>query len=218
MTAPSTSRTGAFLRNVALYLVAATFILTWLPLIRSILDGEAYEWGTAYFAMQFSGKGMGGDFWLLAAQGVFAFVLFYFGFRRAGRFAYALLIFWLVFNAANFAYGLVTAPDALILQGDTLDVRINIGVIALAIFGGGLVLALLGARLEFADGKRPPHFAWTRANSVALFLALAILPLQFFLLRFGEQHARNDEIGVILTMTQWAAIVLAIGLNRRRPQ
>ncbi|GAB4526604.1 MAG: hypothetical protein Kow00133_15470 [Amphiplicatus sp.] len=45
--------------------------------------------------------------------------------------------------------------------------------------------------------------------------ALAILPVQFALLRFGEPHARTDEIGVILTIAQWLAIVFALGLDRK---
>jgi hypothetical protein len=211
------SRAGAFFRNVSLYLVAVTFILTWLPFVRSMLDGDAYEWGTAYFTMQFSGKGLSGDFWLLAAQVALAFAILYLGFRRPGHLSNLLLTGWLALNAASYGYGLLRSPDALILQGDTLDVRINIGAIAFAIYGGALLLALLAARLEFAIGRRPPHFAWTRANSVALLLALALLPVQFALLRFGVQHERNDEIGVILTMAQWAAIVFALGLARKHP-
>jgi hypothetical protein len=43
-----------------------------------------------------------------------------------------------------------------------------------------------------------------------LSIAAILLPIQFILLRFGEQHGTNDQIGVILTMLQ--LVVLNLGL------
>ena len=54
------------------------------------------------------------------------------------------------------------------------------------------------------------------ANRVLLALTLALLPIQFFLLRVGEQHGTNDQIGVLLTMLQWVALNVALATNRSK--
>jgi hypothetical protein len=40
-------------------------------------------------------------------------------------------------------------------------------------------------------------------------LVIALVPIQFLLLRFGTQHGTNDQIGVILTMVQWILLNLS---------
>jgi hypothetical protein len=209
------SRTGAFLRNLALYLIAFTFVLAWLPLVRSIVDGPTYEWGTGLFDLRFSGAGTGGDFWFLIVQAALALSILYLGFRSPGRLFYALLVGWAALNAAHYGYGLVTAPSSLVFEGETLGVSLNIGVIAFALYAAVALLTILAAQLENAKGRRPPRFSWKRGNTVALVAALALLPIQFVLLRSGAPHARADEIGVLLTMAQWVAIVYALAIKRR---
>ena len=98
---PAPSRLGAFLRNVALYVVAFTFIIAWLPLVRAPIDGPSYEWGVVYYGRQFAGAGTGGDFWLLLAQGALAFAVLHLGFRAPGRLSDWLLSSWLAFNAGS---------------------------------------------------------------------------------------------------------------------
>lgn len=211
------SRTGALLRNVALYIVAFTFIIAWLPLVRSILDGPSYEWGTAFFGYGFSGAGISGDFWFLVAQGLLAFAILYLGFRTPGAASYLLLTPWLALNAGSYVHGYLANPEALMFHGDTLGVHVNIGLFAVALYGGALVAAAAAAVLEMGGGRKPARFAWTRANTIALLAALALLPVQFLLLRYASGREFADQAGVILTMAQWAAIVFALGLDRKKP-
>lgn len=205
------------MRCLSIYIAALTAILSWLPLIRCLLDGATYEWGTSYFGHAFRGAGVGGDFWLLVVQAAVALGLVFFGLRRPGALGYALLFAWHGVNFASWLTAWLAKPEGLIFRGDTLGVEVNVGLFAVCAFAAGLTAALAAAALEFSGGRRPPVFAWTRANTVALALALALLPIQHALLRFGEPHARSDEIGVLLTMAQWVAIVFAFSLNRRRP-
>jgi hypothetical protein len=203
-------------RNSALYVAAFTFALAWLMLVRSILDGQSYEWATFYLGMRFSGAGLDGDFWLLIAQTALAFAILYLGFRKPGPLSYSILILWLALNTASWVYAYFDDPEALVFRGDTFGVSINIGILAIGVFGAALLAALIGAALEMTRGRRPPRFPWTRANTIALVIALAILPVQFLLLRFAVGRALADQVGVILTLLQWAAIVFALGLDRRK--
>jgi hypothetical protein len=211
------SKTGALLRNIALYIAAFSFILAWLPLVRSTFDGPGYEWGATYFGRGFHGAGMGGDYWFLLAETILALAILFLGFRRPGAVSTLLLAGWLALNAGSFAHGYIADPEALMFHGDTLGVHVNIGLFALALFGGALAAALAGAVLERGGGKRPPRFAWTRANTIALAVALAPLPLQYFLLSRSSGQEVGDQAGVLLTMLQWAAIVFALGLDRKKP-
>ena len=211
------SKTGALLRNIALYIAAFSFILAWLPLVRSTFDGPGYEWGATYFGRGFHGAGMGGDYWVLLAETGLAVAILSLGFRRPGALSTLLLGGWLALNAATFSAGYLDDPEALVFHGDTLGVHVNIGLFAVALFGGALAAVLIGAYLEMGGGKRPPRFPWTHANTIALLIALAPLPIQYFLLNRSSGQEFGDQAGVILTMLQWAAIVFALGLDRKKP-
>lgn len=213
---PAPSRIGALFRNVALYAAGFAGVIVWLPFVRTAMDGDSYQWGAAWFGRQFSGAGFGGDYWLLPAQAALALASLYLGFRKAGAAAYWLLCGWLAVNAASWGLGQLTAPGTMIFRGDTLGVEMDIGAAATAFFAGALVFALLGARLEHGGGRKPPTFSWKRLNTVLASLALLLAVPQFMLLRDGEPHGASDEAGVILTMAQWAIIVFAFALGRRR--
>ncbi|MEX0645260.1 MAG: hypothetical protein WD076_08115, partial [Parvularculaceae bacterium] len=185
-------------------------------LVRSTFDGSSYEWGLAIFNYQFSGAGLGGDFWFLIVQAMLAIAMLYPGFRSPGALSYLLLAGWLGLNAASFMHGYLADPEALMFHGDTLGVHVNIGLFAVALFGGALLAAIAAAFLELGGGRKAPRFAWTRANTIALLVALAPLPVQYFLLSRSSGQETGDQIGVILTMAQWAAIVFALGLDRKK--
>lgn len=149
MTAETTSKSGALLRNLALCITAVTFVIAWLPLVRSLLDGPSYQWGTTFFGQSFSGAGLGGDFWFLAAQGALALTIVGLGFRRPGGLFYALFIGWLALNVANLGHGFIANPQALVFEGATLGIRVNIGLVALAIYAAALICAVAAALLEY---------------------------------------------------------------------
>jgi hypothetical protein len=211
------SRSGALLRTLALYFVAFTFITAWLPLVRSILDGPSYQWGADYFSHRLAGSGLDGDFWFLIAQGAAALAMLYLGFRRAGVFAYLLLGAWLALNLANVVHAYVFEDGGIEFHGDTLGVVFNVTIVGMALYGGGLVATIAAAWLEHAHGKRPPRFAWTNANTIVLSAAVALLPIQFLLLRYAVGRDLADQVGVILTLLQWFLIVIAFAIARKRP-
>lgn len=210
------SRAGRVLRNLALYFVAFTFITAWLPLVRSIMDGPSYEWGADYFSHRLGGSGLGGDFWFLIAQGAAALAMIYLGFRRAGAISYALLIGWLALNFANVAHAYFYEDGGIIFHGDTLGVVFNVTIVAMVLYGGGLLAALAAAFMEHANGKRPPRFAWTNANTIVLSVAILLAPIQYTLLADASGQDRADQIGVILIMAQWFVLVIAFAIARRR--
>jgi hypothetical protein len=211
------SRAGAFWRNLALYFVAFTFITAWLPLVRSVLDGPTYQWGADYFGQRVAGAGLGGDFWFLIIQGAIALAMIHLGFRRPGALSYALLIGWLGFNLANVVHAYFFQDGGIEFHGDTLGVAVNITIVAIVLFGGGLIAALAAAWLEHTNGKRPPRFAWTGLNTALLGAAIALAPIQFLLLRYAVGRETEDQIGVILTLLQWLLLVITFAIARKRP-
>ncbi len=57
----------------------------------------------------------------------------------------------------------------------------------------------------------PRHVApWSRANSIWLAGLIALLPLQFVLLRFGDANGKTDLIGVVITIFQWMLLTDAL--------
>jgi hypothetical protein len=56
--------------RLLLWWTALTFLATWLPLVRSVMDGQSYEWGTTVFSWHFGGHGLSADYWLLIVKAV----------------------------------------------------------------------------------------------------------------------------------------------------
>ena len=67
---------------------------------------------------------------------------------------------------------------------------------------------------DLRSGRRGEALPWTRTNKVLGLALIALLPIQFVLLRFGEPHGTTDQIGVVLTILQWMLIGAAL---RPRP-
>lgn len=45
--------------------ISLLFLFGWLPLLRSLMDGPSYQWGTTLLGLRFAGAGIAGDFWFL---------------------------------------------------------------------------------------------------------------------------------------------------------
>jgi hypothetical protein len=205
------------LLKVILILTALTVLTTWLPLIRGLMDGPTYEWGQSLFGVNFGGKGLGGDYWMLVLQAVIVIPLIYLGWRGARSPFHWLLLLWNVPSVVNAFYNAFAFPEDYRFKGDTLGVDVSVAWVAPLFWG---VLTLLSIVWIVRDLKQPRErapVAWTRKNTVLLTLVLLLLPVQFGLLRFGEPLSRNDQVGVVLTMIQWLLLNLSF-VNWRSKQ
>lgn len=203
-----------------LFFLAFVLIFTWLPIVRGILDGPSYQWGTSYFDHFFSGKGLGADSWLLFLKLGFGGAILWLGYRGPRRPFHWLVLAWLAVGAADILHGVVTNPEGMVFRGDTLGIELNVGYAAAAVYLGMLALGLFWVARDLKLGPAWPKAAWTRRNKALAVTAVAALPVQFVLLRFGEPHGLSDQIGVILTMAQWAVINAALypwGAWKRKP-
>ncbi len=184
-------------------------ILTWLPLIRILMDGASYSWGVQYFGLQFYAEGIGPDMWVLVVQLIIGGGLLWTASRMKRKFLRPLLLIWLGFLAFDALFS-VLRGDEMMFHGDTLNIHLNVTWIFLALHGGFFLLSLIWAwrdREMDVAGVYPSH---NRRTKICAILAALIVPAQIPLLAFGEPHATTDEIGVILTMIQWALIVIAL--------
>lgn len=106
-----------------------------------------------------------------------------------------------------------TVREDLRIQGDTLGMDLSLAWIGPVLCGG---LALMAVAWVVRDLRSRREAAWVelpRSGRVMLVVALAALPVQFLLLRFGPPHDATDQIGVILSIAQW--ILLNVAFARR---
>lgn len=212
------SRTGQFFRNLAVLMFAPSVILAFLPMIRCLIEGDAYDWSVPLFFWRTGGAGLGGDFWTLPVQAGLGVLLLYLGLRHPSRFSYWFLALVLAAYAVSWTLAVFLGPDQLVFRGDSLGVEFNIGAAGALYSAVAAAFAVLGARFEFSLDRPRPVFPWTRANWRILAVAAALLPIQVFLFRSGPQHGESDAIGVYLTLAQWGLILLALAAARREPR
>ena len=191
------------LLKVILIWTSITMIIVWLPMVRTVMDGATYEWSNQYLGMQFSGKGMEGDFWILPLLTAFCVMLLYLGWRGARQPFHWLLLLWNGANIVESVYNALRFPERYRFRGDTLGVDVSLAWVGPLCWGGLLALSLIWVVRDLKHRPIGQLPVWNRYNSVLLAIALGLLPIQFVLLRFGEPHGTTDQIGVILTMAQW---------------
>lgn len=200
-------------RYILLAGLTLAFILAWLPAVRGLLDGPTYEWGVTLFGQQFSGAGLGGDYWFVAAEAVLGVVILFLGWRAPGMLFKALSA---GFTGLWFADGLYTAfilGQDQTFEGATLGVNVSIGMIFTAVYGVLFLLALIWA--VFGRPGATPR--WGMANTTLLTLALLLLPAQYLLLSTGEGREISDQFGVLITMGQWLLLSLSFVPFAGRP-
>lgn len=188
---------------------ALTTVIFWLPLMRSLMDGDTYEWGFA----SFGGHGLHGDLWFPALGVALALSIRGLGWRGARMPFHALLLLWIVPLGASATWLSITQPDDFRFQGDTLGVDVSLAPVGILLFGGLAALAVFWVIRDLRSGRRCEALPWTRTNKVLGFALIALLPIQFVLLRFGEPHGTTDQIGVVLTILQWMLIGAALRLR-----
>jgi len=184
---------------------AVTFAVFWLPTIRGLLDGPSYRWSSFHF----SGSGVSGDYWfpLLASAGALAFL--FLGWRGARQPFPWLLVGWHALLAAMAVRLAATEPESFRLRGDTLGIDVSLAWVGPVSVGGFALLAAWWAVRRAGvpvEAAIPP---WNLRNWRLLQIALGMLPLQFLLLRSGAPDGTADQIGVLVTLVQWALLSAA---------
>lgn len=182
--------------------ISLLFLVAWLPFIRSLMDGESYQWGAQLFGRQFSGAGLGGDYWFAAGKAAIGVALLWFGWRRPnGAVRYAIAA-WLALNFADTLYSVATAPETFRFRGDTLGIDVSLLWFAPLLDGAFLILALWWAAR--APALATPPMSGT--NRLLLGAALLLLPVQYLLLSSAVGQEAGDVVGVLLTITGWALL------------
>lgn len=192
--------------RVLLAWTALTTMIFWLPLVRSFLDGDTYEW--SFFG--FGGHGLHGDLWFPALGVALALAIRGLGWRGARMPFHALLLLWVVPLGAGAVWLSITQPEDFRFQGDTLGVDVSLAPAGILLFGGLAALAVFWVIRDLRSGRRREALPWMRTNKVLGFALLALLPIQLVLLPFGEPHGTTDQIGVVLTILQWMLIGAAL--------
>jgi len=124
-------RTNQTLKSVLLYIIALTFMLVWLPLLRSLFDGISYEWGMTYFGIIFRGAGISIDYLFLIAQMVFYAILFYSSYWSRQRWIfYVALVIWFLHNFGNLLMEIILEGDTM-FHGETLNVHVSLTAIVI---------------------------------------------------------------------------------------
>ncbi|MGH9966606.1 MAG: hypothetical protein ACREBG_02070 [Pyrinomonadaceae bacterium] len=194
------------LLKVVLVLTAITMIAVWLPLIRGLMDGASYQWGNSFLSWSYGGQGLGGAYWLIALQAAFCVALLYLGWRGGRPPFHWILLLWNFAHAVDACYNALLFPERYRFQGDTLGVDVSLAWVGPVVFGGLAVLSLIWVVSDLKRHQTKPPPTWTRKSRILLWLTIGIIPVQFFLLRFGVPHGTTDQIGVLLTMLQWAVL------------
>jgi hypothetical protein len=194
------------LLRVLLAWTAVTTLPFWLPLVRSLMDGDSYEWG--FF--RFRGHGLHGDLWLPAVSVLLGLAIRWLGWRGARLPFHALLLLWLVPIGAGATVLSIMRPEDFRFEGDTMGLSIPLAPVGILLFGGFAVLAVVWVIRDLRSGRRRESPPWTRANTILVSGLLALLPIQFILLRFGEPHGTTDKIGVVITIAQWLLVGAAL--------
>ena len=200
----SSSRLSTWLTLI----ISLTFILVWLPLLRSLFDGSSYQWGLNYFGFQLHGAGITPSYLFLVVQLVFYVALFVSIYRVQNRKVYyVLLLLWFVHVFGNLLADIAINGDTR-FEGDTLGVSISLFWIVLPLSALALLLIFLAIR---ADRRATPQsIPWSAKNRTLLWLILGPLPIQAILLAAGEPHGVTDQIGVILTIVQCFLLPLVV--------
>ena len=193
---------GERLLRLLLGWTTVTFILVWLPLIRGLMDGSSYVWGTNYWGFSVGGSGIGGEYWLLVIQGLLGLLILGLGWRGTRKTFYGLLLLWHGVFGSSAVYSAITEPEAYRFRGDTLGIDVSIAWVGPLFFGGFFLLCIFWIYKDLQRGKPRTVPAWTRTNTTWLVVLLTMLPIQFVLLGFWEEYQLTDQIGVGLTILQ----------------
>lgn len=193
--------------NYLLLLTGLTFITTWLPFLRAILDGETYQWGTRFFGTMYRGAGVSTDFIYIvlnALVGIALLTSFYWAKNRI--IFYILCLLWFVPMIGNSFYE-VFVGEGYSFHGDTLNLHLDLSYVIIPFM---LLLGAFVIYMILQDRKQQFRAKWSKKNKRWLAILLIPLPVQAVLLYMGEPHGITDKIGVIIAVLQVILISFAL--------
>ncbi len=199
-----------WLLRVLLTWTSLTFLIAWLPFVRSAMDGDTYTWGFGWWGFAAGGTGLTAQYWLPAVLVALGVTLLWFGSRGARTPFHWLLLAWHTALFTSFSYQSWANPDDFRFQGDTAGIDFSIAWVGPAITGAFLVASIFWVVRDLRKADRGQVPPWTRANTMGLGSLIALLPVQFVLLRFGPTSGSTDVIGVLITVFQWMLLPTAL--------
>jgi len=191
------------LLGVLLTWTSLTFLIAWLPFMRCLMDGNTYTWGIGWWGFELGGTGISAQYWLPVVEVLLGVTILWLGNRGARMPFYWLLLAWHTALFTSFTYASVTSPEDFRFQGDTAGIDFSLAWVGPLFTGVFLALTVFWV---VRDVRRPAPrqvAAWSRTNTIWLGSLIALLPIQFVLLRFGDAHGTMDLIGVVLVIAQW---------------
>ncbi len=204
MTTLTANRKNHGLANALLFIVGITFLVTWLPLLRSLFDGQSYQWGLSYFGYFLGGKGVTPAYLFLVIQLLFYGVLFMSFYWIKNRIVhYVLMGIWWVHIFGNLLFDIYTSGDTE-FHGETMNVHVSLSAIVIPLSLVTILLMILTIRKDMHAGN--VMISWSRRNTMLALIILGPLPIQAILLASGEPHGITDQIGVLISIAQCLAI------------
>ncbi len=194
--------------NLLLFVISFTFLIVWLPLIRSICDGTSYQWGTTIYGFAISGAGLTWSLLFIFIQFVFYLFLFLSFYWMKNRMVHKILvIIWYLFVFGNLFFDIAVNGDTM-FHGDTLNVHVSLLslVLPLGLFALGLIAFVFRKDLSLES----PDIGWNRKNNRWFIILYGLLPIQIMLLAFGEPHGTTDQIGVVICILQALLVPLIV--------
>jgi len=189
--------------TILLFIVSFTFLVVWLPFVRSLFDGVSYHWGRDYFGYQLSGDGINTNYIFLILEVILYTSIFYgIYWMKNRKLLFALVGVWLVHIFGNLLYeGLM---GEMMFHGDALNVHLDLTYLVLILTLVSLFLIIISWKKESAFSS--PGISWNKRNKLMAMIILGPLPVQLVLLQMGEPQQTTDQIGVVISIVQALAI------------
>jgi len=191
------------LLGVVLRWTSLTFLLAWLPFVRCVMDGDSYTWGLGWWGFETGGTGLSAQYWLLVVEVLLGVTILWLGSRGARMPFHWLLLAWHTALFTSFTYASVTNPEDFRFRGDTAGIDFSIAWVGPLFTGVFLSLSVFWVVRDLRTPGPRQVASWSRANTIWLGSLIALLPIQFVLLRFGPASGKTDLIGVVLIIAQW---------------
>jgi hypothetical protein len=204
------------IRRILMCWLTLSTLFAWLPFVRSIFDGPSYSWGGDYWGIQFSGSGLGGDFYILPLAVAYALTMLWLGWRGGRQPFHWLMLGWMIPGLIRSAYESITAPEQFRFRGDSLGIDLSLAWFAPALQLSLVALAIYWVVSDCGRRDRSGLAPLTRANQWMLALAVGLLPIQYLLLKTGGMQSPTDIAGVLLTMAQWVLVNVALAWGAGR--